>query len=423
LNSSKEKIHKLIKKGVKVLDPDSVMIGPEVVLDRIAGDGVVIYPGCRIFGRKSLIMAGAQLGDEGPVTIHECLIGPGVHLRGGVFKGSVFLAGASMGSAAQIRNGCLLEEHARSAHGVGLKQTILFPFVTLGSLINFCDCLMAGGTSQSNHSEVGSAYIHFNYTPNQDKATPSLIGDVPRGVMLNQPPIFLGGQGGLVGPARVEYGCVIAAGVICRRDLDTPNKVLLRDEILAEGEEMNRRVSDRYPGLYRHMRRRVMNNVIYIANLIALRHWYQRVRIEFVTGRAAEMLYQGALDTLKAMIAERITRFRALAEKMPESIRQYRALAGDQVDQRVLAQKKELLDRWPDVEAVFLRHMESEGDLAVLEAFMAGFEERLRGPGSDYLAVVQALPQDVSSLGIRWLQGIVDGVRADVLAVMPSYGT
>jgi len=30
-----------------------------------------------------------------------------------------------------------------------------------------------------------------------------LFGDVPRGVMLNQPPIFLGGQGGAVGPIRV----------------------------------------------------------------------------------------------------------------------------------------------------------------------------------------------------------------------------
>lgn len=53
---------------------------------------------------------------------------------------------------------------------------------------------MAGGTSRKDHSEVGSSYIHFNYTPDGDKTTPSLICDVPRGVMLNQPPIFLGRQ-------------------------------------------------------------------------------------------------------------------------------------------------------------------------------------------------------------------------------------
>jgi len=102
---------------------------------------------------------------------------------------------------------------------VGLKQTILFPFVTLGSLVNFCDCLMAGGTSKKDHSEVGSSYIHFNYTPEQDKATPSLIGDVPQGVMVNRPPIFLGGQGGAVGPVRIGYGTVVKAGTILRKDV------------------------------------------------------------------------------------------------------------------------------------------------------------------------------------------------------------
>lgn len=78
---------------------------------------------------------------------------------------------------------------------MGLKQTILFPFVTLGSLINFCDVFMAGGTSRRDHSEVGSSYIHFNYTPRGDKATPSLVGDVPRGVMLNKEPFFSGDRG------------------------------------------------------------------------------------------------------------------------------------------------------------------------------------------------------------------------------------
>ncbi len=53
-----------------------------------------------------------------------------------------------MGLGAEVREGCLLEEETSGAHAVGLKQTILFPFVTLGSLVNFCDCLMAGGTGR-----------------------------------------------------------------------------------------------------------------------------------------------------------------------------------------------------------------------------------------------------------------------------------
>ncbi len=134
------------------------------------------------------------------MTLDDCRLGPKVELKGGYFKQSVFLEKANMGLGAQVREGCLLEEEANGAHCVGLKQTILLPFVTLGSLINFCDCLMAGGTSRKDHSEVGSSYIHFNYTPDGDKTTASLFGDVPRGVMLDQPPDLPGRPGRGRGP-------------------------------------------------------------------------------------------------------------------------------------------------------------------------------------------------------------------------------
>jgi hypothetical protein len=98
-----------------------------------------------------------------------------------------------------------VEEESSGAHCVGLKQTILFPALTLGASSNFCDCLMAGGTGRKDHSEVGSSYIHFNFTPDADKTTPSLMGMFPA-VMLRERPIFLGGRGGMVGPLGVGYG-------------------------------------------------------------------------------------------------------------------------------------------------------------------------------------------------------------------------
>ncbi len=189
---SHEKIQQLLDKGVEIPNPGTLDIGNDVNVDQISGDGVRIYPGCRIYGGKTVISSGCKLGYEAPVTIEDCQLGSKVELKGGFFSKSVFLEKANMGMGAHVREGCILEEEAGGAHSVGLKQTILFPFVTLGSLINFCDCLMAGGTSRSNHSEVGSSYIHFNFTPDADKTTASLLGDVPRGVMLNQPPIFLG---------------------------------------------------------------------------------------------------------------------------------------------------------------------------------------------------------------------------------------
>ena len=199
------KIEKLIEKGVKINRPTSVEIGDEVDIDRISADGVVIYAGCKIFGAETLILPGVKLGYEGPATVDNCQIGPDVELKGGYFKQSVFLEKARLGLGSHVREATILEEQAVIAHTVALKHTILFPFVTLGSLINFCDCLMAGGTSRKNHSEVGSSYIHFNFTPSQDKATASLIGDVPRGVMLNRQPIFSRGPGRAGGSLPAEF--------------------------------------------------------------------------------------------------------------------------------------------------------------------------------------------------------------------------
>src|SRR5690606_11549176 len=130
---------------------------------------------------------------------------------------------------AHFRAGTVLEEEASTAHVVGLKQTILLSFVTLGSLINFCDCLMAGGTSRRDHSEVGSGFIHFNFTPwgrEGDKATPSLVGDVVSGVFLRQPRILHGGCGGMIGPGSVGYGAVVGAGQVIRRPVPAETLVL-----------------------------------------------------------------------------------------------------------------------------------------------------------------------------------------------------
>ncbi len=262
-----EKIEALIKKGVRFPNPETVEIGPEVDIRRIAGEGVVIHGGSKIGGETTCISEKVVLGEEAPVTVMDCQLGPGVRLKGGFFNKAVFLRGASMGSGAHVREGTILEEESSGAHAVGLKQTILFPFVTLGSLINFCDCFMAGGTSRKDHSEVGSSYIHFNFTPYQDKATPSLLGDVPHGVMLNQKPIFLGGQGGLVGPCRLAFGTVVAAGSICRKDELRSNRLLYVGSSRTFNVEFS---SERFL----QSGRILANNIAYIANLLALSRWY-----------------------------------------------------------------------------------------------------------------------------------------------------
>lgn len=268
-----DKVRQLLKQGVRIPNPESVEIGQEVDLDRIQGHHITIHAGCKIFGSATLIMDHATLGYEAPVTVDNCQIGPEVQLKGGFFKDAVFLQQASASYGAHVREGTIFEEQANIAHTVGLKQTILFPFVTLGSLINFCDCLMAGGTSRKDHAEVGSGYIHFNFTPwgkRGDKATPSLIGDVPRGVFLRERRIFLGGTGGLVGPAEVGYGAVAGAGQVVRNGIKEGRLVIQQVRALDRPVEMNR-LDPITP--------RANRNVRYIANLFALCAWYRQVRL------------------------------------------------------------------------------------------------------------------------------------------------
>jgi UDP-N-acetylglucosamine/UDP-N-acetylgalactosamine diphosphorylase len=408
-----EKVRVLMDKGVVIPDPRSVFIADNVDLGMIA-PGVTLHPSCRISGWKTAIMSGAVLGAEGPAVVDDCQIGPKVELKGGFFKKSVFLEGANLGLGAHVREACLLEEEAGGAHTVGLKHTILLPFVTLGSLINFCDCLMAGGTSRKNHSEVGSGYIHFNYTPNQDKATASLIGDVPKGLMLGEKPIFLGGQGGIVGPSRIAFGTVVAAGTIVRDDILEPGKIVLDQVPKPE-------VRDFHPDIYWNTSRLVKNNVLYIANLIALKAWYRLVRAQFFgEGLLDQALFRGALEKLDMAIVERVSRLGAVAMKMPESIRRYSELMKGAVRPIVVAQKQELNDSWKVVEGKFSYLGSNTGDDALRDDFLTELiTDRVSGDG--YITTVQSLDPRVKDMGTAWLQNIVSSVADAVFAEIPSY--
>ena len=403
-----------MEKGVNIPSPFSIDIGEEIDLDKISGDGVVLYPGTKVYGAKTLICRGTKLGYEAPVAVVDCRIGPFVELKGGSFTSSVFLEKANMGSGAQVREGCILEEEANGSHTVGIKQTILFPFVTLGSLINFCDCFMAGGTSRKNHSEVGSSYIHFNYTPNQDKATASLIGDVPKGVMINQAPIFLGGQGGLIGPCRIGYGSVIAAGTVYRKDCPEGGKLLRQADTSGRETEF-------LAGYYGSVRRRLYNNVYYIANLLALREWYTHIRQPFF--RLQDMgqeLYGGVQDTLDIAIGERLKRFKDLSEKMKVSLEIGKRLhAKNDKQELLLRQHGEFCQNWGKIEEVLTGGQEQTVDTRNRDRFVKIMRDKMNAE-KNYIKCIQGLDKDASTLGTAWLQGIVDHFTNGVFALLPS---
>ena len=388
----------LMDKGVTIPNPESIEISGDINPDRISGQGVVIHSGCKLFGDKTLILKGAVIGREAPATIENCQIGPDARLCGGFFKESVFLKGVCIGSCAHVREGTIFEEHASAAHSVGVKQTILFPYVTLGSQINFCDCLMAGGTGKKNHSEVGSSYIHFNFTPQQDKATPSLIGDVPGGVMLNRSPIFLGGQGGLVGPSRLAYGVTIAAGTIFRKD------ELKENRLIFGGAAKSGNVAYT-PGAYSNVKRIFNNNIYYIANLIALQQWYQHVRLLFICEEFPRQLYEGVLDKLDLAVNERVKRLKDFINK---------TLMAKAVSDKQLIQNEKIAQKWPHLRDILMSIRENNDDDAIKNEFLKLVQSRLNNEPGGYLSIIEGLHSEEKEIGTRWLQGIVDQVVSEI---------
>jgi len=133
-----DRLDLLSRKGVDVIDPRQTFVDDTVRLDRIF-PGSVLFPGTRLLGPSILVAPGAKIGSEGPATIVDSAIGENAEIASGYVNGSVLLTKARIGSNGHVRAGTLLEEEASTAHAVGLKQTILASFVTLGSLINCCD--------------------------------------------------------------------------------------------------------------------------------------------------------------------------------------------------------------------------------------------------------------------------------------------
>lgn len=307
-----ERVERLASQGVEIVDPRQTYVAADVRLERIR-PGATLHPGTRLHGPRTYLAQGAQIGVEGPATVVDAIFGPGAAIDSGFVHGAVLLRGARLGANAHVRPGTLLEEESSTAHCVGLKHTILLSFVTLGSLINFCDVLMAGGTSRSDHSEVGSGYIHFNFTPwgrRGDKATASLVGNAVDGVLLRGPRIFLGGSGGMVGPRRVGFGSVAAAGQVLRRDVGT---AALVGQV---SPNVNKPIT---PGQLDGAQPRGQRNVEYIAQLVVLRAWYRQVRLARAASEADRLVVAAAIDTLGVAIDERVARLHAFLEERGEA--------------------------------------------------------------------------------------------------------
>ena len=214
-DANRQRVAELQSRGVDVWGPERVYVDADVNLDNLEPGSSIQQATLR--GPELRIGRGTRIGASGHALIENCQIGRKVELGAGSYQGATILDETRIRGFAEIRPGTLIEEQVEAAHSVAFKNTVLTATVVTGSLINYCDIFMSGGASRDDHSEVGSGVVHFNFDPRGDKWS-SLVGDV-RGALLRSRPIFVGGQCGLVGPLHVDFGAVLAAGSVVRRDV------------------------------------------------------------------------------------------------------------------------------------------------------------------------------------------------------------
>ncbi len=235
---------------------------------------------------------------------------------------------------------------------------------------------------------MGSGVIHFNFDPRGDKWG-SLLGDV-RGVLLRSAPVFIGGQAGLVGPAHVDFGAVVAAGSIVRRDV--PADCVHFDAAQA------RTVKGFDREIYPSVQRKFGSTARLIGNLWALAAWYQLVRLP-VAEDYQKRLYEAAAEQARRHVAERIRRLEKIIDKLENSLGKSKDSAEPsrmETEHRLLISKRDAI----------VAALEEPASGAVPNMVLA--EYRASRETMTHVEAVRALGDEAAQSAEAWLAGLAD---------------
>ena len=392
---NRARVEALRRRGVDVWGPERVYISDDVNLDAIEPGAIIRQ--ATLSGEGLTVGAGAVIGTSGHAEVSDCQIGPEAELGSGLYKGATFLNRVKVRGFAEIRPGTLLEEDVDVAHSVALKNTTFTACCVAGSLINFCDLLLTGGTSRKDHTEIGSGAIHYNFDPRGDKWG-SLLGSI-RGVLLRSDPVFIGGTCGLVGPLEVGLGAVTAAGSTIRRDV--PANAL----VSAVGRSVSIAGFDRtrYGSLGRSFR----VTAKLVATLRALEAWYESVRLPYASPQERH-LYESAQKQVGVQAEERINRLAKVVAKLSAG-----ALGASVRHQ---AEHRELIANWADLRETLEKPAQPQPPPV---RFTRAYAEA-RGTGQGHVAALRAADAGAAEAE-TWLEGIVsDAMRSvDTLLTEP----
>ncbi len=201
---------------------------------------------------------------------------------------------------------------------------------------------------------------------------------------------------------------MVSANSVLRSDFPEDNKLIV-------GKSYSGKTVSFKPRAYGGLHRIVGNNIMYIANLMALEEWYIHVRRPFLESlEFGQLIYAGLLDKLALAKKERIKRLQVLAEKVKMTSENEKERGPG------ISGRNEFYERFPEIEGLFVDGIKNIAVEKCRDDFLS-VSDRLRSEkGANYIAVIQGLPAHVSEKGVTWLEKIVDTFCEQAKAIMPS---
>ena len=203
-------VARLVRDGVRVVDPDAVYVGPNVRV----GTGTALLPGTILRG-TTVIGARCEIGPNS--MIRDCIIGDRVTVNCSQLNESTVSDDTSIGPFAYIRLNCHVGSNVKVGDFVELKNS------TIGNETKISHLTYVGDSDVGRHVNFGCGTVTVNYDGHTKFRT--VIGD----------DAFIGCNTNLVAPVKVGSGAYTAAGSTITDDV--PDGALA----IARSSQVNKR--------------------------------------------------------------------------------------------------------------------------------------------------------------------------------------
>lgn len=196
-------VARLVRRGVRVIDPDSVYVGPNVQV----GSGTVLLPGTILRG-KTTIGSNCEIGPN--TMIRDCSIGDRVTANSSQLNESVVDHDTSIGPFAYVRPNCRVGSHVKVGDFVELKNS------NIGDETKISHLTYVGDSDVGRHVNFGCGTVTVNYD-GAAKFRTTIGNDA-----------FIGCNTNLVAPVKLGDGAYTAAGSTITDDVPADSLAIAR---------------------------------------------------------------------------------------------------------------------------------------------------------------------------------------------------